>query len=87
MAGCSWAVITADAFIAGRNLFVHRGQQGAGSASKIGDAELADGVGVAPVHAVHLAHGKSGRGSGRGQGVEGGQVLAVGDEALEYPAG
>ena len=79
--------ITAGAFMAGSNLFVHRGQQGAGSASKIGDAELADGVGVAPVHAFHLAHGKSGQqGSGRGQGVEGGQVLAVGDEALEYPA-
>ena len=74
--------------VAGGDLLVDGRQQGAGAAGEVADLQPADGLGVSPVHALHLGDGQAGQqGGGGGQGVEGGQVLAVGDQPLENAAG
>ena len=55
--------------------------------AEVADAQLAYGLWAGPVHALHLGDGEPGQERGRGgQGVEGGEVLAVRDEALEDAA-
>ena len=80
--------VAAGAFVAGGDLLVDGGEEGAGAAGEVGDAEVADGVGVGPVHGVHFGDGEAcEEGGGGGKGVEGGEVFAVGDKALEDAAG
>ena len=82
------AAVAAGAFVAGGDLFVDGGEQGAGAAGEVSDSQLADGLGIRPVDPFQLGDREPGqqRGGGR-QGVEGGQVFAVGDEPLEDAAG
>ena len=78
----------AGVFVAGGDLFVHCGKEGAGAAGEIADAQAADGLGAAPVHAVQLGDGQAGQQvGGGGQGVESRQILAVGNQPLEHAAG
>ena len=80
--------IAAFAFVPRRDLVVYGGQQGAGAAGEVADAQAADGACTAPVHPFQLGDGETGQQGGGGrQGVEGRQVLAVGDEALEEAPG
>ena len=59
-----------------------------GAAGEISDAELADGVGVGPVHTFQLRYRQPGEQCRRSrQGIECGQVLPVGDKVLEDAAG
>ena len=80
--------VAAGPLVPGGDLVVDRGEQRAGAAGEVPDAQLADGVGVRPVDALHFGDSQPGQErGGRGQRVEGGQVLAVRDEALEDAPG
>ena len=79
--------VAAGPLVAGGQLLVHRGQQGAGAAGEVGHAQVADGFRAGPVHAAQLGNGQAGQQrGGRGQRVEGGEVLAVGYQPLEDAA-
>ena len=80
--------VAAGPLVPGANFIVDRGEQRAGAAGEVAYAQLSDGVGVRPVDALHLGDGQpcQERG-GRGQRVEGGEVLAVRDELLEDAPG
>ena len=80
--------VAAGAFVAGRDLLVGGGEQRAGAAGEIAHAQLADAFGVGPVEALQLGDREPGQQRRRGgPGVEGGQILAVGDQALEDASG
>ena len=84
--------VSPGALVAGSNLLVDGGEERAGAAGKVADAEAADGIGVSPVHLVtgslQLGDGQPGEKGGRlGAGVEGGEVFAVCDKPLEDPPG
>ncbi len=70
------------------DLLIDGGEQRAGAAGEVADAQTADRFGVRPVDALQLGDGepRQQRG-GRGQRVKGGEILAVGDEALEDAPG
>ena len=74
--------------VTGGYLLVHRREQRAGPAGEVPDSQPADGLSIRPVHALQLGDGQPGQQCRRrGQGVEGGQVLAVGNKSLEDAAG
>ena len=74
--------------MAQRDLLVHGGKQGAGTAGEVGDAQCTYGIRVAPVHAVHHGYGQPGQQSGGSrQSVERRQVFAVGNQALKDTPG
>ena len=80
--------VSPSAFVPGGDLLVHRGQQGAGAAGEVADAQGAERVGIGPMYAVQLGRGQP-RQQGRGFGarVERSEIFAVGDEPLKQPAG
>ena len=83
-----FARISAGPFMASGDLFVDSREQGAGTAGEVSDPQSPDVLGARPVHAIQLGDGEPGQQRGGcGKGVEGGQVFAVGYEALEYAAG
>ena len=80
--------VAAGALVPARDLLVHRGQQGAGTAGEVADAQPADRRGVGPVHAVQLGDGQPcQQRRGFGAGVERGEILAVGNQPLKQAAG
>ena len=80
--------VAAGALVAGGDLLVDGGEQRAGAAGEVADAQATDGFSVRPVDAFQLGDGEPGQQrGGSGQRVEGGKVFAVGDEPLKDAPG
>ena len=55
-----FARIAAGPLVAGGNLLVDSGEQGAGTAGEVSDSQPPDGLGIRPVNAIQLGDGEPG---------------------------